>query len=82
MNTWKLEEAKDRLGEVMRRALAHQPQRLKNGDTAVVVVSAEEYAAMAFARDLIEFIQRSSKSQPHASDLQPDHSAPRDTASP
>ena len=60
MKTWKLEDAKNRFSEVVRRALAHQPQRVtRGGRDAVVVVSAEDYAVLTFAGDLVEFLQKS-----------------------
>lgn len=58
MRSWSVEDAKVNLGEIIGRALANKPQRLGQGDDCVVVVSAREYAAMAFARDLIAFVQR------------------------
>ena len=59
MRSWTVEDAKVNLVEIVGRALANKPQRLGDGDHAVVVVSAKEYAALAFARDLIAFVQRS-----------------------
>lgn len=59
MRTWTVEDAKVNLVEIIGRALGNKPQRLGDGDQAVVVVSAKEYAALAFARDLIAFVQRS-----------------------
>ena len=44
MTTWTVSEAKAKLSEVMERALSEGPQPItKNGDVAVVVVSAEEW---------------------------------------
>lgn len=44
MTRWKLEDAKDRFSEVVRRALMHEPQLVtRHGKDAVVVVSAEDY---------------------------------------
>jgi hypothetical protein len=61
VKTWKLEDAHDRFGELARRALAHQPQRVALDDKdAVVVVNAADYAALTFATDLIEFVRRSA----------------------
>jgi antitoxin Phd len=60
MNTWKLEDAKNRFSEVVRLALADQPQRVtRNGREAVVVISAEEYARLAHPQNLFEFLQSS-----------------------
>lgn len=59
MKTWTVEEAQRNFVEILRRALANKPQRVMLGNDGVVVLSAKEYAAMAFARDLIAFVQRS-----------------------
>jgi hypothetical protein len=59
VKTWTLDEAQANLAEIVRRALGNKPQRLGLGQEGVVVVSAKEYAALAFARDLIAFVQRS-----------------------
>ena len=60
MNTWKLEDAKNRFSEVVRLALANQPQRVtRNGREAVVVLSADEYERLAAPQDLIDFLQSS-----------------------
>jgi antitoxin Phd len=60
MNNWKLEDAKNRFSEVVRLALANQPQRVtRNGREAVVVISADEYDRLAQPQDLIEFMQAS-----------------------
>ena len=63
MKTWELEEARSRLGELARRAIAHHPQRVTLGDRAVVIVSAEDYATLTFASDLVDFIRRSMSPQ-------------------
>ena len=60
MNTWKLEDAKNRFSEVVRMALAQGPQRVtRNGRDAVVVLSAGEYERLAAPRDLVEFLRES-----------------------
>lgn len=60
MHTWKLEDAKNRFSELVRRALAHEPQRVtRNGRDAVVVVSAEDYERLVTPEDLVEFLRRS-----------------------
>lgn len=60
MKTWKLEDAKNSFSEVVRRAMAHQPQRVtRGGKEAVVVVSAEDYAKLTTTEDLLTFLQRS-----------------------
>lgn len=60
MRTWKLEDAKNRFSELVRRALAHQPQRVtRGGRDAVIVVNAEDYEKLVAPRDLVEFMQSS-----------------------
>ncbi|HKP74887.1 MAG TPA: type II toxin-antitoxin system Phd/YefM family antitoxin [Longimicrobiaceae bacterium] len=61
MNNWKLEDAKNRFSEVVRLALADQPQRVtRNGRDAVVVISAAEYDRLAAPpQNLFEFLQAS-----------------------
>ena len=64
MNTWKLEDAKNRFSEVVRLALSNQPQRVtRNGREAVVVISADEYERLAAPEDLIDFMQSSPLAQ-------------------
>ncbi|MET0395453.1 MAG: type II toxin-antitoxin system Phd/YefM family antitoxin [Longimicrobiaceae bacterium] len=60
MQTWKLEEAKNRFSEVVRLALSHEPQRVtRNGRDAVVVVSADDYERLTAPGDLVHFLQTS-----------------------
>jgi antitoxin Phd len=60
MSTWKLEDAKNRFSEVVRRAIAHEPQFVtRNGRDAVVVVSAAEYERLAAPVPLLDFLRES-----------------------
>lgn len=60
MRTWKLETAKNRFSEVVRRALGHEPQRItRNGRDAVVVVSAEDYERLVAPRNIVDFLRES-----------------------
>jgi prevent-host-death family protein len=60
MRSWKLEDAKNRFSELVRRALASGPQRVtRNGRDAVVVISASEYERLAAPRDLVTFMRES-----------------------
>ncbi|MQA88764.1 MAG: type II toxin-antitoxin system prevent-host-death family antitoxin [Gemmatimonas sp.] len=69
MDTWKLEDAKNRFSEVVRRALRHEPQRVtRNGRDAVVVMSAEDYERLVAPRDLVEFLQESPLAEALATD--------------
>jgi prevent-host-death family protein len=48
MHTWKLEDAKNRFSELVRRARAHEPQLVtRNGREAVVVLSVEDYRKLS-----------------------------------
>ena len=61
MKNWTLEDASQRFADLAQRAIAHHPQRVELGERgAVVVVNAADYATLAFARDLVDFIRRSS----------------------
>ncbi len=59
--SWKLEDAKARFSELVRRAHAEGPQAVTvRGRPAVVVVDAEEYARLAApkpALSLVEFLE-------------------------
>ena len=70
MNNWKLEDAKNRFSEVVRLALADQPQRVtRNGRDAVVVISAAEYDRLAAPpQNLFEFLQASPLAKAIAED--------------
>ena len=54
---WKLAEAKNKLSEVVRRALEEGPQRIERRGEAVVVISAKEYERLRGERpSLKEFL--------------------------
>jgi prevent-host-death family protein len=60
VKTWKLEDAKNGFSEVVRRALAHQPQRVtRAGRDAVVVMAAQDYETLMGAQNLVEFFRQS-----------------------
>ena len=62
MTRWQLQEAKNRLSELVRRAANEGPQVITlRGDDAVVVVAAGEYARLARKRQgsLVEFFRKS-----------------------
>lgn len=48
--TWNLADAKNKLSEVVNRALTEGPQTITRRKDAVVVVSAEEYARLTGKR--------------------------------
>lgn len=62
MTRWQLQEAKNRLSEVVRKATGEGPQVITlRGEDAVVVVAAEEYARLTRKpkRSLVEFLRGS-----------------------
>ena len=62
MTKWQLQEAKNRLSEVVRKATDEGPQVITvRGDDAVVVVAADEYARITSKpKDtLVEFLRKS-----------------------
>lgn len=77
MNTWKLEDARDRFGELVHLALAHEPQRvIREGSEAVVVLSAEDYRRMVSPPDLFTFLQASPLAEAVAAGEELDFSRP------
>jgi prevent-host-death family protein len=60
VRSWKLEDAKNRFSELVRRALSSGPQRVtRNGHDAVVVLSAEEYDRLTAPASVVEFMRAS-----------------------
>ena len=62
MAKWALQDAKNRLSEVVRKASHEGPQVITlRGEDAVVVVAAEEYARLARGPGdtLVEFLRKS-----------------------
>ena len=62
MDTWTLEKAKGGFGEVVRRALDHEPQlvtRGRRGDDAVVVMARSDHERLVAPMNLVDFFQRS-----------------------
>jgi antitoxin Phd len=54
---WQLAEAKNKLSEVMTRAMTEGPQRIRRRGQVAVLVSAEEYERLRGDRpSLLEFI--------------------------
>lgn len=67
MHTWKLEDAKNRFSEVVRRAVEHEPQLVtRNGREAVVVVSAEDYERLVAPKSLVQFLRESPLAEAYA----------------
>ena len=62
MTKWQLQEAKNRLSEVVRKASDEGPQVITlRGDDAVVVVAADEYARLTRKPkgSLVDFLRKS-----------------------
>lgn len=60
MTTWTLERAKNQLSEVVRRALAHEPQLVTRGrHDAVVVLAREDYERLIAPENMMSFLQSS-----------------------
>lgn len=77
MTTWQLAEAKNRLSEVINRALKEGPQRITRRGDAVVVLSEEEYQLVTGKKQsLTEYL--CSGPSLEGLDLQRDRSPMRD----
>ena len=62
MTAWTLEKAKNGFSEVVRRALAHEPQVVTRGgraDDAVVVIAQSDYQRLVSPRPLGEYLAAS-----------------------
>lgn len=60
MKTWKLEDARNRFSEVVRRAMDDEPQLVtRHGREAAVVIGVEEYRRLAAPRNLLAFLRDS-----------------------
>jgi antitoxin Phd len=56
---WQLAEAKNRLSEVVNRALQDGPQRIRRRKEAVIVMAEEQYERLAGTRpDFREYLMR------------------------
>jgi prevent-host-death family protein len=60
MTSWTLEKAKNQFSEVVRRALAHEPQMVTRGRRdAVVVLARDDYERLIAPGDLVDFLRSS-----------------------
>lgn len=60
MTSWTLEKAKNQFSEVVRRALAHEPQMVTRGrHDAVVVLARDDYERLVAPGDMVEFLRNS-----------------------
>lgn len=57
LTAWKLEDAKNRFSELVRRAASEGPQLVtRHGKEAAVVLGVEEYRQLTQPVDLVEFL--------------------------
>lgn len=64
MKTWKLEDARNRFSEVVRRAMDQEPQLVtRHGREAAVVIGVEQYRRLTAPRNLLRFLQDSPFSE-------------------
>ena len=84
MRRWKLEDAKNRFSDVVRRAQGQGPQLVtRNGKDAVVVLSIEDYGRLTAPDSLVDFLAASPLAdalRDGALDLERRAEAPRDLA--
>ena len=70
MTRWKLEDAKNRFSELVRRARSEGPQLVtRHGRKAVVILSAEEYEKLAEPGDLVTFLKTSPLAEAMADEV-------------
>lgn len=76
---WQLQEAKNKLSEVVEEALTHGPQVItRRGVEAVIVLSYGDYRAMLLKRKTLSAFFRESPLAGENLDLTRDRSGPRD----
>lgn len=82
MNTiWQLQDAKNKLSEVIERALKHGPQLItRRGEKTVIVISYEEYMRMKKSQPKLSEFFRASPLTKVDLDLTRDRSLPRQHA--
>ena len=60
MSPWTLERAKNQFSELVRRALAHEPQFVtRGGRKAVVILATEDYERLTAPPNLFDFLRNS-----------------------
>ena len=61
LSTWKLQEAKEKFSEVVKRALNEGPQGITvRGESVAVLISQEEYARLTHPKlGFVEFMRQS-----------------------
>lgn len=79
MREWALQDAKARLSEVIRLAMAHEPQEITlRGEPAVVVLSREDYDRMTQKKERFVDLIRNSPLMDADIDLSRELSMTRD----
>jgi antitoxin Phd len=64
MKPWTLENAKNRLSEVVRRALDHEPQLVtRGGRDSVVIIARDDYERLVAPESLLKFLRESPITQ-------------------
>jgi len=77
MTEWRLVEAKNRFSELVTRALAEGPQRIRRHDAAVIVLAESEYEKLTGKRgDFKQFLMSEGPSF-EGLDLTRDNAPPR-----
>lgn len=65
MNTWQLQEAKNRFSELVERTLSEGPQLVtRRGQDAVVVLSVRDFQRMSEGPSLIDTLLRAPRGEP------------------
>lgn len=60
MTTWTLQTASEHFPEVIRRALAHEPQVITSGQNrAVVVLAKQDYERLVAPPNIVDFLRNS-----------------------
>lgn len=80
MNTWQLQEAKNKLSELIRRAHVEGPQTItKHGEDSVVVLSMKDYKTLEKPKTSLVQFMASSPLTEYEIDVERDKSPGRDT---
>lgn len=75
---WRLADAKNRFSELVNRALAEGPQRVRRHKDAVVVIAERDYETLSGARPSFKKFLMSGKPSLERLDLRRDRSTIRD----
>ena len=78
MTEWRFAEAKNRFSELVTRALAEGPQRVRRHDAAVVVIAERDYEKLSGKKSDFKRFLLSDGPSLEGLDLTRDDSPPRD----